>query len=225
MQCETAPAILRRGVPVYVEKPSANHSEQARELAELAAANGVWGIDSAHRAMLIGQLCHMFDLVRYFGGDVSHVQALFHQASATQFAWTVNLRFASGAIGQMDLNSLAHRAGFRDIVERLEIVGLENHVTCDDMQRLKWTRPDDFLGTVPGAGRYVQSFEPAWPAMRSNARFGYLGEVAHFAKRCLGQVDGGPDLWDSYEALRIGEAVYESGEDDGAAVAIPSRGA
>jgi len=38
--------------------------------------------------------------------------------------------------------------------------------------------------------------------------------VRHFALRCLGQVEGGPDLWDSYEALRLGEAVYQSCESE-----------
>ena len=27
---------------------------------------------------------------------------------------------------------------------------------------------------------------------------------------CLGLAEGGPDLWDSYKALKIGEAIYDS---------------
>lgn len=267
MQYETAPAVLRRGIPVYVEKPSANVSEQAKELAELAEANGtwgqvgfmkhfahvyrvakdiasrpdfgpvrvvkcqfaqgpypqLWGIDSPRRSMLIGQLCHIFDLVRFMGGDVAGVQAFYHEATEEQFAWSVNMRFVSGGIGHLDLNSLAHKQAFRDIVERLEIYGLEHHVVCEEMQRLKWTRPEDFVETAPAAGRYVCEFDPSWTSSRGNTLYGYPGEVAHFARRCVGEAEGGPDLWDSYEALRIGEAIYDSGEAGGTFVEIPAR--
>ena len=139
-QYELAPKVLDRGIPVYVEKPSANTSAQARELAELAEAKGtwgqvgfmkrfadvyrmakeivarpefgpllqvkirfaqgpypqIWGIDSAHRSMLIGQLCHIFDLARFFAGNPKRVHALFSQASPTQFGWLVSVEYEGG---------------------------------------------------------------------------------------------------------------------------------
>jgi len=267
-QYQLAPHVLRRGLPVYVEKPSANTAAEARELAELAERHGtwgqvgfmkhfahvylmakeivgrpefgpirvvkckfaqgpypqIWGIESARRSMLIGQLCHMFDLIRFFGGEVRTVQALYHEATPTQFAYAVNLQFASGAVGQMDLNSLSHKEGFRDIVEVLELVGLEANVMCEDMLKLTWQDREDFTKAVPRAGRYVHKFDPSWTGIaRSNITFGYAGEVEHFAQRCLGLVQGGPDLWDSYEALRIGEAVYRSAFGGGRQIAIPAR--
>ena len=42
-QYQLAPVVLSRGLPVYTEKPSANTSAEARELAELAEANNTWG--------------------------------------------------------------------------------------------------------------------------------------------------------------------------------------
>lgn len=263
-QYELAPHVLRRGIPVYTEKPSANTSQQARELAEIAEENNtwgqvgfmkrfchvylmakdiisreefgplhlikckfsqgpypqIWGIDSAKRSMLIGQLCHIFDLVRFFGGDVKTVQAMFHGATDTQFAYLVNLEFQSGAHGQLDLNGLEHKAGFRDIEEVLQLVGLETHVICEDMMRLRWQSKDDFTTAVPERGRYSHEFHPAWSSFNSHKAFGYTGEVAHFAKRCLGLVEGGPDLWDSYKSLQLGEAIYESAFNGGKAVTI-----
>lgn len=256
-QYELAPHVLRRGIPVYVEKPSANRSDEAHELAELAAANGtwgqvgfmkrfahvyllaqeiihrpefgplhlvkcrftqgpypqIWGIDSARRAMLIGQLCHIFDLIRFFGGDVQSVQAMYHEATETQFAYVVNLQFASGALGQLDLNGLEAAPGhdFRDITELLHAVGLGTHVVCEDMMRLRWQDRADFASSVPQAGPYQHCFSPSWTSLsNTRAAFGYEGEVRHFALRCLGLAEGGPDLWDSYESLRIGEAIYDS---------------
>jgi predicted dehydrogenase len=252
---ELAPHVLKRGIPVYVEKPSANKSCEARELAEMAEAHGtwgqcgfmkhfadvylmakdiigrpefgpvhkvsakfaqgpypqIWGIDSAKRSMLIGQLCHIFDLIRWFGGDVKRVSALYHEVTDTQFAYLVNVEYAGGAIGQLDVNSIEHKQGFRDIREELHVSGLETYVECIDMLHLTWGSREDFTEVAPHAGRYVHQFQPTWVGI-SNSRqtFGYLGEVTHFARRCLGLASGGPDLWDSYWSLKIGEAIYDS---------------
>jgi predicted dehydrogenase len=82
------------------------------------------------------------------------------------------------------------------------------------MMRLRWMPPDDWTTALPQTGRYFQVYDPSWTGIAYNNRsLGYLGEVAHFAQRCLGKVEGGPDLWDSYKSLLIGEAVYRSAEE------------
>jgi len=256
-----APHVLKRGIPVYVEKPSANLSSEAKELAELAEANGtwgqcgfmkrfadcytiakevvgreefgplhvikakfgqgpypqLWGIDSAKRSMLIGQLVHVFDLVRFFGGDVTEVQANFLQVTDTQFAYMVNAKFECGAIGQLDVNSLEDRVGFRDITETLELIGLECSVTCEDKLGVRYQAKEDWSKASPSTGPYEYVWKPGWTGMRGSSQlFGYTGEVKHFAQRCLGEIEGGPDLWDSYKALKIGEAIYDSAHGAGA---------
>ncbi|MGI6611092.1 MAG: Gfo/Idh/MocA family protein [Limnochordia bacterium] len=258
-QYRLAPHVIRRGIPVYVEKPSANTAAEAKELAELADAHGVWGqvgfmkrfagvytmakeivsretfgplhmvkakfaqgpypqiwgMDSPHRSMLVGQLCHVFDLIRFFGGDVKTVQALFHGVTPTQFAYLVNMRFESGAVGQLDLNGLECQQGFRDIIEILQLVGLGTHVMCEDMLYLKWQDREDFAQAIPYTGRYVHTFRPTASTAGAGRRMlGYELEVAHFARRCLGLVEGGPDLWDSYRSLQIGEAIYASAHEN-----------
>jgi predicted dehydrogenase len=42
-QYELAPHVLKRGIPVYVEKPSANTPAEARDLTEIAETNSTWG--------------------------------------------------------------------------------------------------------------------------------------------------------------------------------------
>jgi predicted dehydrogenase len=255
MQYEVAPVVLERGIPVYVEKPSANTSPEARELAELAEANDtwgqvgfmkrfcyvyrmakqimqkdefgdlntltihfgqgpypqIWGIDSARRAFLIGQLCHIFDLTRFLGGEVASLSTLYREVTDTQFAYLVNLQFESGAIGQLDLNALETKQGFRDIREWVKLVGFESRIEIDGMQSIKWQPPEDWMEFEGRTGPFTYNLDPAWTGIAdSKANFGYLGEVRNFALRCLGEVDDGPDLWDSYESLRLGEAVYEA---------------
>ncbi|MEA3399896.1 MAG: Gfo/Idh/MocA family oxidoreductase [Armatimonadota bacterium] len=256
-QYELAPAVLRRGIPVYVEKPSANTAGEAKELAQFAEENStwgqcgfmkrfcyvyrmakdiiardefgplnmvtchfgqgpypqIWGMESAKRSMLVGQLVHIFDLTRFFGGDVASLSAIYHEVDENRFAFLVNLHFKSGAVGQLDLNGLETVTGFRDIREWVKLVGLGSHVICEDMQRLRWQAQTDWSDLIPATGRYTHTYDPAWTGIAdARANFGYLGEVEHFALKCIGERDGGPDLWDSYEALRIAEAVYDATE-------------
>lgn len=181
----------------------------------------LWGIDSAKRSFLIGQICHICDLARYFGGDVQTVSAMYHEVTPTQFSYIANVKYTSGAVGIFDWNTLAAK-NFRDIDEELEVVGLETHLICRDMLTLDWQPRQDWTDAAPHAGRYFHSFKPGWVGTRFTDRtYGYTGEVAHFALKCIGQAEGGPDLWDSYHALKIGEAVYESAH-SGQAVTIES---
>jgi predicted dehydrogenase len=254
-QHELAPHVLRRGIPVYVEKPSANTSAEARELAEIAEANDtwgqcgfmkrfawvyamtkdiinrpefgpihlvnaqwgqgmypqIWGMDSAKRSFLVGNMVHMFDLVRFFGGDVATVNAVFREVTDTNFSYLATLEYKSGAIGQINLNSVQCSGHTRDTVERLEVCGLETYVLVDDKMKLKWQPKEDWTDVAPKTGRFVHVYDPTWPGFGdSQANFGYLGEVENFALRCIGEREGGPDLWDSCEALRLAEAVYDS---------------
>jgi predicted dehydrogenase len=255
MQYELAPLMLRRGIPVFLEKPSAVTSSQARELCELAQRHNtwgqvgfmkrfahiyqlakdvigkpefgplhllnvkfsqgpypaIWGIDSPHRSMLIGQFCHLFDLARFFAGDIASVTAHYHEATPKQFAYQVMANYKNGVSGLFDLNSLESRSGIRDIVEEVQLIGLETRAVCRDMLSFEWQPREDWNTSVPRLGGYQHAVRQGWGSvMDTKITYGYLGEVTHFALRCLGQAEGGPDLWDSYEALLIGEAIYES---------------
>ena len=259
-QYELAPVVLSRGLPVYTEKPSANTSAEAKELAELAEANNtwgqvgfmkrfadvytiakeivarpefgglhvlkvkfgqgkypqIWGIDSAKRAFLIGQCVHIFDLVRFFGGDVRAVNALYYEVGPQNFSYLINLEFTNGTVGHMDINTLDSKVAFRDIIETLELIGFENHVVCEDMMKVTYQPHEEWTNETPHFGRYNYTVDPSWTGLgRSQMNWGYTGEVRHFARRCLGLETTGPDLWDSYKALTFGEAVYKSSHGGG----------
>ncbi len=254
-QYELAPQVMKRGIPVYVEKPSANTSAQAVELARIAEQHGtwgqvgfmkrfceaylmgqeivnseefgdiatvsvkfaqgdypqIWGIDSARRAFLIGQCVHIFDLARFFGGDIAAVSSLYTERTETQSAYMINVEFASGAIGQINITGLESSKAFSDIEERLEVAGDMQVLTINDMMCIDWKRRQDWLSEPVRRGRFSSRYAPALLTVVDGYTFhGYKGEAEHFARRCLGEVAEGPDLWDSARALAIGEAVYES---------------
>jgi len=237
-QYEVAPQILQRGIPVYVEKPSANASAEALEMVKIAQDAGtwgqvgfmkrfapsyqmarailrkpefgqlnmvnckfgqgpypqIWGIDSAQRAFLIGQCC-----------DDQHV--------STRISYLTNVTFQSGAIGQLNLNCMEAKHGFRDLDERLELVSMENIVTVHRMSHVSWRKAEDWDDTVPLTGWYSLDHDArglgVWTAHR---QIGYG----------LGEVDQGVsgDLMDSAKSLQIGEAIYESAHHGGKVVEV-----
>ncbi len=256
-QYELAPKVLERGIPVYVEKPSANTSAQAVEMAGIAEKHGtwgqvgfmkrfceaytigkeiincaefgsiatvhikfgqgdypqIWGIDSARRAFLIGQCVHIFDLARFFGGEVKAVYSLYTERTETQFAYLINVEFANGVIGQINITGLESSKAFSDIQERLEVAGDMQLLTIEDMASVDWKRKEDWLSEPVRRGKFSSQYRPALlTVVDGHTFYGYKGEAEHFARRCLGEVCEGPDLWDSARALAIGEAVYESAQ-------------
>ncbi len=265
-QFALAPKVLERGLPVYVEKPSANTSAEARQLAALAEAHGtwgqcgfmkrfayvyritrgildshgfgpvklvsikfgqgpypqIWGMDSYQRAFLVGQCVHLFDLCRFAGGDVATVSAVMNEAGPNRCAYLITLQYANGAIGQINLNCYENEVGFRDIQERLEVYGAGQCVHINDMRTVRYFPGSDWSTAVPNTGPFTMDYQPSWTGT-SNSRDvnGYHGETRHFALRCLGQVTDGPDLWDSYEALRLAEAVYDSAHGAGPVTIAP----
>ena len=171
----------------------------------------IWGLESASKSFLIGQAIHLFDLVRFFGGDVEKVHAFYTEISPEQFGYTVNLRFKSGAIGLMNLNSMDMREPWRDFDERLNVSGDRNMVEVRDMIYLRYQSREDWVEPPEGTGKPKLIWEPTGPALPSRGKIlGYTGEIEHFARCLLEGRKPSPDLWDSYEALRLAEAVWES---------------
>jgi predicted dehydrogenase len=172
---------------------------------------------------LTGQVIHIFDLVRHFGGDVGQVYSTYREVTPTQFGFLINLVFRNGAIGMLNLNSLEAHSGFRDMAERMAMAGLENWVQVEDMLYLTYQPKNDWL-EVPGLdiGRLHHTWRPTGPAARkTDELIGYRGELAHFAECVVSGQRPTPDLWDGAAALQLTEAVWQSAR-TGDVVLIPT---
>jgi myo-inositol 2-dehydrogenase/D-chiro-inositol 1-dehydrogenase len=258
--------VLRRGLPIFVEKPSAIDVAAATELAQLAeqhntfgmvafmkrfaaayqmtqhlveqpqfggvqmvdvkfsqgAYPSIWGIESPALSFLTGQVIHLFDLVRHFGGDVEQVYSNYREVTLNQFGFLVNVTFSSGAIGTLNLNTLDSGEPWRNFEERLAISGQGNLVTVDDMLYVSYQSAEDWIA-VPGLnlGRQHHTWRPTGPAARkADELIGYRGELAHFGECALNKTPARPDLWDGAAALQITEAVWRSAQ-SGEIVKLP----
>ncbi len=228
-------AFMKRFAPAYVT---------ARDIVSAADFNGLqmlevaftqgpypqWaGIEDTMLAFLTGQLCHIFDLTRYFGGDVEWVQATRRWLNADRMGLFVSCQFTSGAIGIMNLNTLEGWEGdaWVDIRERLHCVGIGEAVTVNEMLYITHHRPGQ-----PWCGLENKPFSHAFGRLQPNRSAfvrddlcGYRGELAYFAQ-CLREdrpPEQGADLWDGAKSLELTEAVYESANSEGARVAVPVR--
>lgn len=174
----------------------------------------IWGLDSPERSFLVGQVIHIFDLVTHFAGRVRRVFARLHQVADERFAFLVNIEFTSGAVGQLNLNTLDARTEWSDFEERLILTGTDHHVIVEDMlyvqsyRKQAWTRESD-----DAVGRASFTWRPSGPAMPSRERLlGYVGEIEHFADACLTGRLPTPDLRTAVHSLELAEAVYNSAQ-------------
>jgi predicted dehydrogenase len=243
--------VLRRGIPVFVEKPPGLTLAHAREMAAAAHAHNTWGMvafmkrfapanqvakeymageafgrlssitlmhgsgpyDDIRRMLLVNGI-HMIDLGRYLAGEVVSVFAYgLHDGSRVQAA-SAALRFANGAVGQLNMNS-GHT--WNDCFEQVYLSGSGGSGIVIDASRA--------TEVMSGGGRfaqgqnlqlygwsnryYVSGNMAGWAAGGHYTR-GYWGELNHFAHAVLGEVAASPTLEDGVRAVEIIDAIVRS---------------
>ncbi len=172
----------------------------------------IWGIEDPAKAFLFGQAVHLFNLARFFCGEVAEVFAKLHRVSETVFAYAIIGEFQSGIPFAMNLNSL--EAKDWKIRERLCLSGNGCYLEVIDMLYLRY-RPKDLLFPEFKIGGRTQliTWTPEWTeilATKAEGAFGYKGEIEAFAKACLGEGKPASNLWDGAKDLQVAEAVWES---------------
>lgn len=250
--------VLRRGIPIFVEKPPGITLAHAREMAATARANHTWGmvafmkrfapanqvakeymaseafgrlssITLMHgsgpyediRRMLLVNGIHMIDLGRYLAGEVAGVFAYGLHDGARVQAVSASLRFASGAVGQFNMNS-GHT--WNDCFEMVYISGSGAGIVIDASRATEVMSGSGRFAQGEGlqlygwSNRYYVSGNMAGWAAGGHYTRGYWGELNHFARAVLAQVTPSPTLEDGVRAVEIIDALVrsvESGEEVG----------
>ncbi len=228
-------AFMMRFAPAYVLARDIVNSPDfgGLQMLEVRFAQGPYpqwsGIEDTMLAMLTGQNCHIFDLVRYFGRDVEWVQATKRWLDTDRMGLFVSFQFTSGAIGVMNLNTLEgwDVNPWQDISASLHCVGVGEAVHVDEMIYLTHHRPgDSWAGTDHNAYAHaVEVLRPNWITVHGQNLCGYQQEVTYFTQ-CLREgrpPQQGADLWDGAKSLELTEAIYESANADGTRVTVPVR--
>lgn len=175
----------------------------------------IWGIEENMRAFLIGQLVHIFDLTRFLCGDVSRVFARLNQVTEDMGAYAVSLEFASGAVGTMSLNAVASDSFHFN--EWVNITGSREWLEVEDMLYLKYHPLKGWMSDAFDGERSMKNQTQHWqPALSLEYRMlevsGYVGELRDLARIAATDAEPIASLADCAEALRIGEAIWESAQ-------------
>ena len=157
-----------------------------RFLTRMTPSHPWWGKAAISAGQLVEQSTHVFDWLRYLLGEIEAVQAFGHDGPDNSIAdfedsTSVNLRFASGAVGSVTSTSSARVSdGFmtelcgRDLYLRL---AMDTHLSgYIDQQEI------DFLGEERGYFRQIECFLGAVEAQdQSLVRSSYADAVNSLA--------------------------------------------
>ncbi len=250
MHYEVGLRVLRRGVPVFVEKPPAPTLAQAREMAALAREHGVWGqvgfmkrfapvnliareymaggefgalssitlihgcgpYDDARRMLMFNGI-HMLDLARFLAGEATQVFAHGYSDGDGVRAVCAGLRFAGGAVGQLNMNSGQH---WQDCFEQTYLSGsgaallVDSCYSVEVMSQARRFARGEGLQLYGWSGRYYVSGNMAGWHPSGHYTRGYWGELSHFARAVAGLAEPGPTLEDGVAAIRLVDAIMAS---------------
>jgi predicted dehydrogenase len=164
--------------------------------------------------------CHVLDLTRFFMGEVEQVFASYASRAGAaggrprtyaevlaareldlpqQEAWLLNLRFASGAAGIVQTNSLER------VQERVAVTGVGSWLIVDD-----WRRVTAYVGDPDLPYVYEPNDQVPSEPMDFRTLHGYTGEVRHFVE-CVrdGRVPE-PNIEDGIAHIKIELAAKRS---------------
>ena len=155
---------------------------------------------------MLDQVIHPTDCMRFFMGQVTEVYAtgtLDTDSCALSIA--VNLRYENGGIGTMTL-------GTGPMLEAMVFVTGTNHQAIQvlETRKLRRYRVPTWLGK---GGGYVDTPTEEWDlntAFHSISRPGYLEEMQHWAAALQAGTQPHASLEDSYQNMRVLEAISES---------------
>lgn len=235
---ELAIDIMRRGYPVYTEKPPAPTAEQALEMARVSKETGQlcsiafkkryntansrakqwlsqydpadyysisadyaskqYSNDSLRRDFLHDFTIHMIDLVGYLFGDASEVFCF----SKGKDAYAVSIKFASGAVGSLNLNC---GRTYNVPTEEVELtVKGGNFMTIhnsscwritEQEQPVEWREPPTFI-SAGDSGRDT----------------GHLAEIEDFIQAIQEKRTTRSNILESYKSVVLYEAIRDSAE-------------
>jgi predicted dehydrogenase len=149
---------------------------------------------------LNGFSTHHLDLARHFMGDIESVYAETVQRGFGLAGYVIMLRFASGAIGTINTNSLEEP--HNNWSERVAISGVGGRVFVENWRRV--------IGVLPGdTPTYYWEPEDIRPSDDQNSLeiHGFVGELRDFVESVRTGRTPGATIHDGIVALRLERAI------------------
>lgn len=193
---------MKRFAPAYA---MAKRASQDTQFGTPSFFNGKFamggGLYPDEYTFLVDNSVHMADLALYFMGDVENVQAQRTEFVDKRVAYAVLLKFASGAVGTLQLTTTQ---SWRSHNERVEVSGQGSAVVVDNV-----TRYQRFVPEGPG-----ESWEPNYTvpsdANQTLMLSGYAYQLQHFAEVVRGEVSPKVTIGDGRKALELIDRIYQA---------------
>jgi predicted dehydrogenase len=170
------------------------------------------GAYSEIRRMLMFNAIHLIDLGRFLAGEWGELHAYASETSAGTQAVSVSFTLDSG-VGQLNMNSAYT---WSDAFEQVYLSAAEGGLVIDGSkavevtaQKLRFTDAEGMRLFGWGGTYSVSGNLSGWFSGGHYTR-GYWGELSHFARAVLGQVEPEATLEDGAEDMRIIEAIMRS---------------
>lgn len=173
-----------------------------------------WDIEERAITFLTGQAIHMFDLIRFFGGEVETVYALFTKRSIDRFGFAVQCKLKNNALVTMNMTCYESWNTFNELVS---VTGEGNYVTVENGLHVKYHPEKDWID-IPGSEIYnlYHGWDVSGPMPRtsnfSHEHLGYLGELRAFVQAIRDDSVPSPELNDGLRAMLMCDAVWESAQ-------------
>ena len=237
MHHEVALEALRRGLPVFLEKPPAPTYLATREIAAAAATAGVVCMcgfmkryaqkyqlaakisdepafggrqhlllryshaakGDAHGTLTLMTI-HAIDLVRHFMGEVSRIQVCQRDVNGGH-------SLTAQMLCQRGPATLVSQATAPAVTERLELTGIGQAITVDELSSLAHVVTGKSIWSPPVATLYGNNFPLQTADNLSLEIQGYAGEVRAFVDAVKARRPGVGTIDDAARAMQIAEAM------------------
>ena len=205
--CETADKLGLTLMTVSNKRYSPPYFRAKKLLPERPAAFlGKFNLGYDYVDILESGTIHMFDLVRYFMGDVKAVSAIathhydFNQCNYSFDNACINLEFKSGSIGNIFTSSTALSL---KPWERVEIYGEKNWIAVEDQHTLIVN--DSEVGPS-------KTWSPVFPnTLIFDEEFGgFMGLIENFVQCIRGKEKPLSSGWDGLKAYELVVATHQS---------------
>lgn len=164
---------------------------------------------------LAGMAVHPLDLMRHFLGNPTRMQVMRHLWEGGYHSFSLQFGFPQGASASLVLNATAPAP-----LERLELTGEGAMVVVDELNELRYYRPQEKPWAPPVAEIHHPNTALQTVDNASSELQGYLGEVSAFiAAVRSGQAPEFATIDDGVAAMRLVEIITGAG--DGAVLDLP----
>lgn len=149
-------------------------------------------------AFLLDMAPHHLDLANHLGGKIQKM-SLFHTQSGAGIALAVSVKFASGAVGTMQLNS--QRIWWRNY-DRIELTGTGEYLVLDDLWKIKHYTEEQ------------NTFTENWSDERVGELTGDGPCLIEFVNAVRDQRDPVSSIGDSVETMKLYQSIYDAVRED-----------